>query len=439
MRKMEFSLEKISERIHFGKTNEYFKEVLSSYQNGNYRSSVVMLWSVAVCDIIYKLQHLIDLYDDGSAREILLELTALQLADPKSSAWEVKLVDDVYNKTNLFDGAEHENLRYLQKQRHLSAHPILNHDRDLHTPNKETVRSLLRNTLEGLLIKPPFYTQKIFDELLADVAENTEALNTYKKVKQYIESRYLRRLTPDVELQIYRSLWKVVFKLENVQCETHRKLNLHVIEIIGKRNAGQLKQLIEGEQDYFSNVAGNGWPVVYLVFYLSKNHLLYELLSEDAKLKVKHCIETDNTGRSQGWFVKDSLESHFNDLIEWIEGADHPSFVEGQLRSLLEISDSSEWQAMFCKLVGAYYAASLTYDQADKRFKDDLQPWLHFFPAEAIEFLLPKIELNNQTYRRGMASHDHPKIINRIEELDADIDISVFREFAKTAKEDDEV
>jgi hypothetical protein len=380
----------------------------------------------------------IDLYDDASAREILEELTALQVADPKSSAWEVKLVDDVYGKTNLIDGAEYENLRYLQKQRHLSAHPILNHDSDLHTPNKETVRSLLRNTLEGLLVKPPFYTQKIFNELLADVAENTEALNTYKKIKQYIESRYLNRLTPDVELQIYRSLWKIVFKLENDECNKHRKLNLHVIEIIGKRNAGQLKQLIEGELDYFSNVAGNGWPISFLVFYLSKNHLLYELLAEDAKLKVKHCIETDSAGRSQGWFVKDSLEQHFEDLVDWIESEEPPSFVEGQLKSLLEVNDSSEWQSMFCKIVASYYAASLNFDQADNRFQNDLQPWLHLFSIEAIEFLLPKIELNNQTYRRGMASHDHPKIMNRIEELNVEIDISAYRHFAKTVKDDDE-
>ncbi|TOP65400.1 hypothetical protein CGH11_24965, partial [Vibrio parahaemolyticus] len=78
----EFSLEKISESIHHGKSKSYFNEVLSSYHNGNYRSSVVMLWSVAVCDIVYKLQSLIDLYDDGSAKEILRDLTAIQEADP---------------------------------------------------------------------------------------------------------------------------------------------------------------------------------------------------------------------------------------------------------------------------------------------------------------------------------------------------------------------
>jgi L-ribulose-5-phosphate 3-epimerase UlaE len=73
----EFSLENIAENIHFGKTKVYFTEVLSSYHNCNYRSSVVMLWSVSVCDIIYKLQYLVDLYADSAAKEILDEITCL--------------------------------------------------------------------------------------------------------------------------------------------------------------------------------------------------------------------------------------------------------------------------------------------------------------------------------------------------------------------------
>jgi hypothetical protein len=71
---LEFSLENLSEKIHSGKTRNYFQEVLSSYHNGNYRSAVVMLWSVAVCDIVYKLQYLVDLYEDAVAKQFLMSL-----------------------------------------------------------------------------------------------------------------------------------------------------------------------------------------------------------------------------------------------------------------------------------------------------------------------------------------------------------------------------
>ena len=59
------------DNIYFQKTKEYFKEVISSYSNGNYRSAIVMLYSVAICDILFKLEELKDMYNDEVAKEIL--------------------------------------------------------------------------------------------------------------------------------------------------------------------------------------------------------------------------------------------------------------------------------------------------------------------------------------------------------------------------------
>jgi len=312
----EYSLDKITERIHYGKTKAYFNEVLSSYHNGNYRSAVVMLWSVAVCDIVYKLQSLIDLYDDPSAKSILSEVAAIQEADPKSASWELTLIDKVHANTYLLDTAQYENLRYLQKQRHLSAHPVLNLERELHTPSKETVRALLRNTLEDLLAKPPLYTQKIMKELLADIAEASPALNTRSKTKKYVESKYLSRTTPEVELNIFRSLWKLVFKLNNDACSKNRPINLHTLELLAERNKLLIPDAINGDKDYFSNIASNGVPLAFLIYFLAMNRDWYDLLNEDAKLKISHSIETDLVGKVMGWFIKDSLDAHADDTTK---------------------------------------------------------------------------------------------------------------------------
>ena len=252
---LEFSLENLSEKIHYGKTKDYFQEVLSSYHNGNSRSAVVMLWSVAVCDIVYKLQYLVDLYQDEKAEKILDRIKKSQKDNPKSPSWEFELIQDTHEDTNLLDHSEYANLVYLQQQRHLSAHPILDSDRQLHTPNKETVRALIRNTLEDLLIKPPFYTKEIIKELLEDIAEAAPALNTRQKVKRYRESRYLSKFKPEVELSIYRSLWKLVFKLEDENCTKNRAINFHTLEVIGNRKPESILNQIKGEKDYYSNVS----------------------------------------------------------------------------------------------------------------------------------------------------------------------------------------
>lgn len=419
----EFSLERISEQIHYGKTKDYFQEVLSSYNNGNYRSSVVMLWSVAICDIVYKLQNLIDLYDDAAAKEILRVVTTIQNEDYKSSAWEIKLLDEVHDKTYLLDSSEYEDLRYLQKQRHLSAHPVLNSERELHSPNKETVRSLLRNTLEGLLIKPPFYTQRIMKELLEDLAESADVLNDEKKVKKYIESRYLSRTTPSVEINIFRSLWKLVFKLDNEECEKNRRINSHALEVLSSRNIALIPNEVQGDNDYYSNIASTGMPLSYLVFYLSNNHQIYRLLSDDARLKIDHCINTDDVGKTLGWFVKADLSAHGNDVEEWIKGEEHPTFTTSQFDALLEISDTEEWQKKFCRIVTAYYSVSYSFDQADTRFQVAIPKYIGLFDRDSLIHLAEKIEDNGQCYARGRAREDYGVVKGRIDELfDDDFD-----------------
>jgi hypothetical protein len=434
----EFSIENLSDKIHSGKTKNYFQEVLSSYQNGNYRSAVVMLWSVAVCDIIYKLQDLVDLYDDKPAKSILKEITEIQTNDPKSPHWETKLLEDTYKNTELLDSAEYENLIYVQKQRHLSAHPTLNSNRELHTPNKETVRALIRNTLEGVLIKPPFYTQKIINEILTDIAETAPMINTRGKVKKYVESRYLNRLKPDTEISIYRSMWKLVFKLDNEECNNNRDINRQVIDIIGGRNFNRIKETISADRDYYSNVSAQETILNHLVFYLGKNSSIYDLLSDDAKLKIQHNAQTTNIGKIYGWFIWSDLDKYYDNILLLINNNQNAKFdfKDIQLKFILEVSDTNEWQKLFCNIASTYYSKSQIYNQADFRFKQAILPYLGMFDAETIQFLIQCIETNNQVYFRSQAAEDHHQIHLRVIEIYSDkFDLTRYKRF-KTNLED---
>jgi hypothetical protein len=413
----EFSLESFAGKIHYGKTRDYFQEVLSSYQNGNYRSAVVMLWSVAICDIVFKLQNLVDLYEDKTAKSILTEMAKLQEADPKSSAWELNLIEETHKRTFLLNSSEYENLRYLQKQRHLSAHPTLNADRELHNPNKDTVRSLIRNTLEDLLVKPPFYTKQITTELLADIAEAAPAINDIIKVKKYVESRYLNRLKPEVELSIFKTLWKLVFTLENDECTKNRNVNFRVLKVISDRHhESVLKKIIE-DQDYYSNISTKPKVIILLAHYLSKNSKFYDVLNEGAKLKIEHFVRKDNKGKLYGWFLQESLEDYYSDILNFIVKNPTFAFKESELKYLLEISDTAEWENLFCCILSAYYCASEGFDVADSRFQNAISPHLNLFNKEALLFLINRIETNGQVYRRGKAIEDHQKIKQKLYQL----------------------
>lgn len=109
----EYSIESRAERIFNSKTKEYFEEVISSYREGNYRSAVVMLWSVTICDLLFKLKYMIDMYGDTIANSIIDDVSIMQKANERSPEWENKLVELIYDKTKLLEINDYENISYL--------------------------------------------------------------------------------------------------------------------------------------------------------------------------------------------------------------------------------------------------------------------------------------------------------------------------------------
>ena len=65
----EYSIEQRATQIFDYRSKEYFSEVLSCYSSGSYRSAVVMLWSVVICDLLFKLNYLEELYEDKNAKK----------------------------------------------------------------------------------------------------------------------------------------------------------------------------------------------------------------------------------------------------------------------------------------------------------------------------------------------------------------------------------
>lgn len=409
-----FSLEETSEKIYFSKTKEYFNEVLSSYHNENYRSAIVMLWSVVICDIIYKLNHLVDIYDDKQAKNILKTIERIQTNNPKSSEWEIKLIEESWNNTQLIDNVEYTYLDFLQKQRHLCAHPVLTGNAELHSPNKETVRSLLRNSLEYVLTKPPFYTSRILDEILSDISNNSSALQTERNMRRYLESRYLNKMNSKTEVKIFKSLWKLVFRVEDERCNSNRLINFCALKIIATRNKDEIQAEISSNQDFFSNISENTEIINFLIELISIRDFsfIYEYLTEYAKVQINHKIDTSIDGKIMAWFIKTDLNSHYNDLDNWIS-TDHPDFDENQIKKLHSLYDSDEWDNLFCKLISTYYGSSTSYNEADRKFYN-LISYIDMFDEDCFRFLLQKIEDNNQTWGRGRARIDHLDLKNKI-------------------------
>ncbi|NQU33014.1 MAG: hypothetical protein HQ521_07245, partial [Bacteroidetes bacterium] len=121
----DFSIDSASEKIYSAKTKEYFEEVIKSYYNESYRSAIVMLHSIIIVDLLFKLEDLKEIYEDEKAIQILKEITELQEKNPTSPDWEKKLIEFVHKRTNLFEPQDYLHFVAIQQHRHLCAHPIL--------------------------------------------------------------------------------------------------------------------------------------------------------------------------------------------------------------------------------------------------------------------------------------------------------------------------
>ena len=128
--------------------------------------------------------------------------------------------------------------------------------------------------------------------------------------------------------------------------------------------------------------------------------------------------------------MKDSVEDYYVDMVALVQGSSHFSFADNQLKYLLEISDTAEWQRLFCQILSIYYCISWSVSQANLRFQQAISPYLDLFDKEALLFLIQRIEDNCQVYLRGEAIEDHKQIKQKLIQLcDEELDLTLYPHF----------
>ena len=383
-----------------------------------------MLWSVAVCDLLFKLKELDEIYDDIKAKKILAEIKSQQENNKRSPKWEEELINKISERTELLNTSEETNLRHLQEQRHLSAHPVINEDFQLHRPNQETVRALIRNTLDGLLIKDPLLSrsQKIASDLVDDIKKNKERFPSDEKLKTYLDSKYYSRLSIEAEKGVFRSLWKFVFRSEDNNCEENREINHKALLLLYNRKRTEFNKQIEADKIHFSNITSTDNILSLLIKFLSLCPEVYNLLTEDTKTIIEGFAEKDVTARWLAWFTANSLEEHINNLRRWIDDKPNhdkfPDDTENFWYDLAHISQSDEWKKTVIYLAIKCYGASYSFDIADERFEKIILRILQDAELEDLELLIEESKGNSQIYNRRKATYAYKCIYERILEID---------------------
>ena len=423
----EFSIEQAANKIHDHRSREYFGEVMNNYFNGNYRSSAVMLWTVVICDLVYKLQYLKDIHNDEKAIAILDGMIEFQTRNPTNPNWESNLLKEIHERTSLLESHELDSLETLQKHRHLSAHPVLSKTDILFKPNREMVLCDIRVALDSVLTKPPILTKHVFNELVEDLERIKDLFAEDSELKRYLCSRYFSNLNKEVSIHLFKSLWRITFKIEDERCNQNRQINYEALRIIFEDNRELFTEDIKNNSHYYSEISDND-PIKYAIFFLGDYPYLFESLTEAAKAIIRSKAESRINLLTISYFLSNNIAEHIAMLIAHIE-SDYKralrstSISQSHIKDLIRHASSAGVKESVNKLLIKIYVNAADFDAGDSLFAKFIKPHISQFHSEDVQELIKGIGENNQTHWRGRAASDHEIVVKRAEEVIVDFDV----------------
>lgn len=419
-----FSFEDTIEKIPETKTKEYFREVYSSYTAGNYRSAIVMLWTVVICDIVFKLQYLKDVYNDTTAISILDEIGKIQKRNPNSSDWEMKLVEMIFERTSFLSPIDKVHLEHLQKNRHLCAHPVFtNNNSSLFLPTKEKTRDMMRGALEGILIKPALLTKSIVENLILDLAEKRQRLSAYDNIKTYLNSKYFNNVEKETVAAIFKAFWKFSINARSDDEILNQDINFLTLRVLLEKYKLFCLDEIENNVEKYSHhiVEAKHIGLDNVVELLTDFNELYLPLNDFAKMRIKDHIINKRDNLDYPFdrfllavFLSDNLEKHFEKVISDLDN----ERVSGQIDmnnivSLYHRAEEADILDMFCKMCAKIYARSRNFNTAGILFSICIKPYIHLFSKETLLYLIQESQKNNQTYGRWYVESDHMIVLRQ--------------------------
>ncbi|HEJ8343274.1 hypothetical protein GO905_09410 [Staphylococcus aureus] len=412
------SIENLYENIDNEKTKEYFKEILISYQTESYRSAIVMLYSVVICDIIFKLNYMKALYNNQKAIDILNEIDKVQEDNATNPIWEKKLVDHVA-KTNLIDKATETNINHLRELRHLSAHPVINENKgELYSPTREEVISYMKNMLKDLLIKPPIFINKIFDDLLEDLSLNKSYLINDKQLEKYLDNKYLKHFDNDDILitKTFKSLWKITFYLDNKDCNQNRDINFRTLNILYNKYKNKINLILEDEhfQKFLpSELQSERFNL--LINFISR-HNLYKHFNDSTQIFLKVNIDNDKEGNYQflSYFLRNDLNDQLNFINNNIKNWNFNHISKDFSKILFEVYEKEGLTQDYLNQIIEIFRESVSFDTANSNFNHFIMPFFSYFDETQFQKIIAAFNDNNQIISRWRGKTDLEMVLNEM-------------------------
>lgn len=417
-----FTIEDLIEKINEPKSKDLFLDVYATYTQGQYRATIVMLWTVVVCDLIYKLQYLRDVYNENTAIAILEEIEAKQKKNPKNPEWENYLLQAVRERTQLIDDIEKEALEHLQKQRNICAHPIITNSNILFKPSKELTRALMRTVLDSILLKTPLLAKEYIKTILEDFEKRKDDFSPWDDTfERYFQNRYLQHLTVEQVLKLYKLLWRFVFLPNNDKEKANSVINVRMLEHILYNYNKQCIDFMKKSIEIYSLNIDNSVLVDLFTTFLIKHPEIYDILSEQTKALYESANKTF-VQKLQYHVITEldfaqcinSINEMFKNRCEEIRDSNIYKFSY----SLKEKAKEYSVLPIYYDLCIDWYTGSCTFDEANLLFDAFIRVNYKEFNKDLIFKLINAADANSQTTYRKRADDDHKLLMKHFLNLE---------------------
>ena len=420
-----------ADSIYFPQIKSYFREIISSYDNGNYRSAIVMLYSTVVCDLLLKLKELSDVYSDEKA-EKMLEHVEKQRKAANKSAWEWELIEKIYKETELLNDESYTTLQHIYDLRNFSAHPALTDDYELVSPSPEMIVAYIRKALDDILVKPSVFAQNIVNRMSDDVAIKKEIYHSdFGAFESYLNKVYFQRMSEKMVMQVFKAFWKFTFiKTDGDIFSENRYINRKTLEAILKLHGEKICKYIGENTGYFT-VAQDSQCLLHICVLLGYFPQIYANLEAD----VKHQIESFDEREIKiiTWFTVGDLEQH---IVMFKSNVD--KLNANMLKILQFICERQGLPRLFIRFLINHYSRSDSYTEAKNRFDGIIAPYLELFNATDFIELIDVINKNSQIYSYGWQRERNDKIVElAMPLLPVGFDLGQYENFRYTVEKEE--
>lgn len=320
---IEYELEKVISKT----TKEYLNEVISSYNSGNYRSTIVVLYSVVIFDLLEKVKILSEIYHDEKANQILEELRNMESDETTYSSREKFLVKAIKDKTVLLNDIEYGKLQHLRENRNWCAHPVHNQDYKLINPTKEEARAFIRMSFESVFQKEALLSRKVLDDILQTSYDYYSRMQL-DGLKNYLNDKFYSKMNQGVKDKTFESLWKIVFILDDEQCIKTRHSSYYALLFLIDTNQSHYYELAKNDVQKYSNIkipkneigfesyyaCISNSPAEALIYMLSEHPKFYENMTEASREIVNAIVEQNITYLTISYYLSESMEAHLSKI-----------------------------------------------------------------------------------------------------------------------------